>query len=372
MPVLQEPLFIASGHDELDMRLLWFYTTTTYSSFSTGGLRQRNVDTVLRVNVVQHAFANPFLMDCVLGLSAMHANHLGLRHLDVPTSKELLYRARALETYRKAVEAADPATFPALLACSLLLCGLSTHVFRGSEAKPLAILDWMVLWKGVGAIVEVTKLPLLFRSGIAALLFRPDVDLDASAQRLPSSLLFMAASIKEGDPDFPLVQTYYYALKYLGSLYLELSNGFSQMLMLRVATYLTFLPRQFIDAARERRPRALVILAHYLVFVKLRIKTCWWMEGISDHEIPGICHFLGPEWEHLLRVPMAALLLSDAKDIARLLLDNPYWDPPTDMAEEPRTSDCEQELVLRAAVEEEAATHEVQDYQRQAVQYGLC
>ncbi|KAK4133026.1 hypothetical protein BT67DRAFT_443393 [Trichocladium antarcticum] len=324
MTVLHEPLFIPARHDELDMRLLWFYTTTTYTSFSTGGLRQRSVDIVLKVNVVQHAFANPFLMDCVLGLAAMHVNHLKLRHLGVPALKELAYRARALETYRRAVEAADPATFPALLACSLLLCGLSTHVFRGREAQPLAILDWMVLWKGIGTIVEVTRLPLRFQSsGIATLFFRPDADLDASAQRLPGYLLSIAASISAGDPDFPLVATYYAALQHLGSLYLELARGLGQMLLLRIATYPTFLPAAFINAARERRPRALVILAHYLVFVKLRVKTRWWMDGISDHEIPSIAAFLGPAWEHLLRVPVAALQLTDHEDIARLLLDDP-------------------------------------------------
>lgn len=72
--VSQQPLFIPSGRIELDMRLLWFYTTATYSSFSTGSLRERSVDVALKVNVVQHAFANPFLMDCILGLSAMRTS----------------------------------------------------------------------------------------------------------------------------------------------------------------------------------------------------------------------------------------------------------------------------------------------------------
>ncbi|KAK4239250.1 hypothetical protein C8A03DRAFT_14339 [Achaetomium macrosporum] len=349
-----QPLFIPSGRDELDMRLLWFYTTATYASFSTS-LRQRDVEVVLKVHVVQHAFANPFLMDCLLGLSAMHINHLGLHNMGVSRTHEIYYRAKAFETYRRAVEAADPATFPALLAASLLLCGLSTHVFRGEDARSLSILDWMVIWRGIGTIAELTKLPQLARPGLAQLLIRPDVDLVASSQFVPSHLLFMVTSIRDGDPDVPLVKGYYNALQVLGSLYLELSKGISELLLLRIATFFTFLPSQFIDAARQKRPRALVILAHYLVFAMLRYANCWWMDGIGRHEIPNICQLLGPEWDHLLRVPRAALLLDNDRDVARLLLDDPCWDMPTKPEDKSPTAQQERELVIRAAMENEMA-----------------
>ncbi|KAK4100990.1 hypothetical protein N658DRAFT_388555, partial [Parathielavia hyrcaniae] len=323
--VPQQPLFKPSGHDEIDMRLLWFYSTVTYTSFSTSGVRERDVDLVLKVNVVQLAFANPFLMDCILALSAMHINWLGVKTMAISPSHEIYFRAKAFETYRKAVAAADPATYPALLVCSLLLCGLSTNVFRGDEARPLAILDWMILWKGIGYIIKTVKRPAQSRSGIGALVFRPGVDLNASAQSLPAYLLFMLSSIKEGDPEYPLVQDYYSALVYLGSLYLELKNGISALLLLRIVTFPTRLCSTFIDAARSKRPRALVILAHYLVFVKFRVGSCWWLDNISAHEIPSIYHFLGPKWEHLLRVPMAALPLDNDRDVARLLLDDLSW-----------------------------------------------
>ncbi|KAK3304449.1 uncharacterized protein B0T15DRAFT_242145 [Chaetomium strumarium] len=355
-----QPLFIPSGRDELDMRLLWFYTTATYASFSTS-LTQRDVEVVLKVHVVQHAFANPFLMDCLLGLSAMHINHLGLRSMGVSRTHEIYYRAKAFETYRKAVEAADPAAYPALLAASLLLCGLSTHVFRGEEAKPLSILDWMLIWRGIGTIAELTesRFPEVARprNGIAQLLNRPDVDSVASAQCVPSNLLFMVTSIRDDDPDFAFVQAYYKALQVLGSLYLELSNGISQMLLLRIATFFTFLPSPFIDAARQKRPRALIILAHYLVFAMFRFAACWWMDGISQREIPGICQFLGPDWDHWLRVPRAALLLDNYQDVARLLLDDPHWDMPTTLETESPTTQHESELVIRAVMENEAADH---------------
>lgn len=367
-----QPLFVAGGYDEIDMRLLWFYTTATYASFSTGAMRERNVDVVLKVNVIQHAFANPFLMNCVLGLSAMHMNHLGIRNMGVSRAHEIRYRATALESYRKAVAAADPATYPALLVCSLLLCALSTHVFRGDDAQPLSILDWMALWKGIGTIIEITRLPRVFRSGVAALLFRPPIDLDASARCVPAYLLFMVASVKPGDPDFPLVQRYYEALQFLGSLYLELRNGFSHMLVLRVVTLPTFLPKEVIDAARERRPRALVILAHYLVFLKFRVMSCWWMDGISEHELPNVVRCVGPQWADLMRVPIAAQRISSNRDLVRLLLDDPDWNQPTTLQLEPLTSNCERELAIRAVMQEDAAARDAGEDQTKNVPVWPC
>lgn len=344
------------------MRLLWFYTTATYASFSTGKLKERSVDVVLRVNVVQQAFANPFLMNCLLGFTAMHINHLKIPNMNISRALEIRYRTLGLESYRKAVAAADPSTYPALLATSLFLCGLYTHAFRGDDARPFALLDWMVLWKGIGAIIDVTNLPQMYRTGIAALLFRPAVDMDASARALPNHLLFMITSIPTTDPDYPLVPKYYKALKFLGSLYLELRNGFSHRLFLRTVTFLTYLPKVIISAARERRPRALVILAHYLAFTTFKAQACWWMDGIAGYEIPNMARFLGAEWAGLLRVPLAAVgLYGDNRAIARLLLDDAEWDEPTEMAVEPVTGDGERELAIRALMEEDVAP-EVQAY----------
>ncbi|KAK4165059.1 C6 zinc finger domain protein [Cladorrhinum sp. PSN259] len=329
--LFQEPLFIPRGRDEADMRLLWFYTNATFYSFSSGQWEERNVDKVLRVDVVQHAFSNPFLMDTLLGLSAMHVNRLGFRDIKVPPSKELLYRAKAYEGFRKAVEAADPATFPALLACSLLLCGLSTYVFQSDEPRPLYILDWITLWRGISAVVEIASRPKLAPSGLLPLVFRPEIDMEQSAPHIPSYLVFMLASIKEDDADYHYLESYQLALKILGSLYLELgTNGLGPMLMLRVATYFTFLDRHFHEAAKEHQPPALVILAHHLAFTNFHDDKCWWMEGIGDKEIPHIWAYLEPEWRPFLQVPMTTAKTKSRVEIARLLLNDPMWEPVCD------------------------------------------
>ncbi|GAB1313068.1 Sterol regulatory element-binding protein ECM22-like protein 2 [Madurella fahalii] len=371
-PLVEEPLFIPTGRDDIDMRLLWFYTANTWVSYSSGALPFRNVDEILTVNVVQHAFANHFLMNSLLALSAMHLSHCGIPNMGVSRSREFFYRSKAFETYRKAVEAADPPTFPALVACSLLLCGLSTDGFRGEDAKPLYILDWMVLWRGINTIVMVTGLPTLFQAGVAGLIYRPEVDLNASAHHVPPHLLSTVASIEQDDPEFLYVQHYHLTLKYLGSLYLELSNGLSQMLLLRIMTFFTYLPSEFVDAARERHPRALIILAHYLVFAKYSPSHCWWMQDVSNHEIPSICNFLGSKWAHMLRVPTSAVPLTDHVEIARLLLGDPRWEPPLEVGEGTFMAPApDQDLVVRSAAEGEEMSEDVRAYQERKVQYGV-
>lgn len=324
---------MSTDKDATDMKLLWFYTTKTYDSFSASG-GPVDVDEILRIRIVQHAFQVPFLMNTVLGLAALHLKHL---NQDVSPTKEIAYRARALEGYRRAVEVAKPETYPALLACSLFLCALSTDQFRVDDAKPLFIVDWLMLWRGISLIIKLIKEEGLAESGLAVLFFRPPVDLNQAAQHIPSNLLFMITSLKEDDPDFSSKMVYYNCLRCLGSIYQELARGFSALFTLRVVVFPSFLGSDFVALAQDRRPRALVIIAHFLAFAKL-VQGVWWMEGISNKDILHICDLLGEEWRSMLRVPRVAAGLTDRLEIAKLLLDNHAWEPP------PNTSSTVEEL----------------------------
>ncbi|KAL1883045.1 hypothetical protein VTK73DRAFT_120 [Phialemonium thermophilum] len=325
MVLVDEPLFTPPERDAVDMKLLWFYTTKTFRSFQSDH-DDPTADEVLRVKVVQHAFEAPFLMNTLLGLAGLHLRAL---NQDVPTSRILEYRATSFYGYRKAIEEARTSTYPALLACSLLLCGLSSEHFRDDDAKPLYILDWINIWKGIGLIVRLIKPKALIESGMQTLFYRPPVDLEASASHIPNNLLFMVTSIAEDDDDFEHTAVYYETLKYLGSLYKELKNGLSNTLALRIITFFTFLPQQFIQLAQARRPRALVIIAYYLVFAKM-CHDLWWMDGISDREIAHICNLLGDKWSDLLRIPRAAVSLIGLHSLASLLLDDHAWMPMLD------------------------------------------
>lgn len=321
--IVDEPLIRLAGADEFDMRLLWFYTAETYASFAIETGRIPHVDDILRSHIVRFAFQSPFLMDCILGLSAMHMQSL---HVRVPMSKAITYRARAFYGYRKAIETAQPRDYPALLACSVLLSILSSELFREPDMKPLYIIDWMVVWRGIGLILEVIPTEALFSSGLEKLFSRPALNTSRASLYIPSNLLSMIMSIKEGDEDYPYIDAYYNTLKFLGGLYQELGTGFSPVLSLRIITFFTFMPKPFVQLGRMHRPRALVIIAHYLAFLKL-VKSLWWLVGIADRGIQDIMDHLGPEWQSLLYVPRTALGLYDRIEIAKLIKGDYAWQP---------------------------------------------
>ncbi|CAK7238939.1 MAG: hypothetical protein STHCBS139747_000360 [Sporothrix thermara] len=321
--LLDEPLFVPAAIDHVDMKLLWFYTAKGFDAFAAEAGRHPKVDEIMQVTIPRHAFTSRFLMDCLLALSALE---LQLLNQPIEPSRVLMYRARAFAGYRKAVEEATPETYPALLACSLLLCALSSEMFRDAESTPLYILDWMVVWRGIGLIVRIIDPDELFKSGMYMLFARPPVNLDSSTKHIPNQLLFMVTSIRQDEPDFMYIETYYETLKFLGSLYRELEVGIGRILNLRTITWFTFLPKGFVDVARERRPRALIILAHYLVFVKL-CGRLWWMRGIADKEIKDILNVLKGDWMSYVTGPIAALETKDEIELGKILLNNNSWKP---------------------------------------------
>ncbi|KAF4970232.1 hypothetical protein FZEAL_10089 [Fusarium zealandicum] len=335
-PLISQPLFCPGIMNDTDMKLLWFYTSTTSTSFTVEDSRFNTASDILKTRMVQVAFENPFLMDSLFALASLHMQSLGQ---ECDPSRALAYRARSFAGYRRAVEEANPETYPALIANSLILTALSSQNFRDDDGKELYIIDWMIVWRGIGLVIDLMGVERLFDSGLYALFNRPPIDLEKAAGAIPSNLLFMVSSIKPDDRDYLDVETYYETLKVLGSLYYNLRDGVSPVMMLRIITWFTFVPRHFIQLARERRPRALVIIAYYSAFLKL-VHAVWWVRGIGDRSLRDICEYLSPEWQHLLVVPHMARFVSTELEVARVIFEDPTWKPntPTNLRLDPNSS----------------------------------
>ena len=283
----------------------------------------------MKHTVVQYAFQNPFLMHTILALASLHLQHLGEYSNG---RRALAYRAKAFEGYRKAVEEANPQTFPALLANSLLLTATSSQAFRDKDSQPLFIIDWMIVWRGIGVIIELMGIEAIIKSGLGELFHRPPMAVQEAPPLIPSQLLFMVASISPEDPEFSNVDTYTETLKYLGLLYSNLQRGFTPTMELRIITWPTFLPKPFIDLIRKQKPPALIILAHYAIFLKIASRL-WWLKGVGHRSISDLCTHLtttrsDPKWVEYLIAPRAALLAETDKDLARIALEDPTWEPP--------------------------------------------
>ncbi|RFN48990.1 sterol regulatory element-binding protein ecm22 [Fusarium flagelliforme] len=318
-----QPHFRPTPMDRMDMKLLWFYTSSTCTSFSVDEGPLNPINDVLRNKLVQVAFDNPFLMDSLFGLASLHMQSLDLKP---DAARALTYRARSFEGYRRAVEQARPETFPALLANSLLLTALSSQNFRDEDAKKLYIIDWMIVWRGIGLVIDLMGVEKLIDSGLYPLFNRPSIDIEQASHHIPAVLLLMINSIEPGDPDYLDVETYYETLQFLGSLYQNLHDGFGPVMMLRIITWFTFVPRNFVQFVRDLRPRALIILAYYAAFLKLPTEV-WWMANIGNRSLQDLCEFIGPEWQQYLLVPHMARLVEGELEIARVLFEDPNWSP---------------------------------------------
>ncbi|KIL88924.1 sterol regulatory element-binding protein ecm22 [Fusarium avenaceum] len=324
-PLTVQPLFRPMPMDGTDMKLLWFYTSSTCTSFSVDEGPLNPINDVLRNRMVQVAFDNPFLMDTLFGLASLHMQSL---ELSQDAARAFSYRARSFEGYRLAVERAQPETFPALLANSLLLTALSSQNFRDKDGKKLYLIDWMIVWRGIGLVIDLMGIEKLLDSGLYPLFNRPPVDIEQATNYIPINLLSMISSIDPTDPDYLYAETYYETLQFLGSLYQNLHDGFAPSMMLRIITWFTFVPRDFVQLSRELRPRALVILAYYAAFLKLPVDV-WWLKNVGDRSLQDLCEYIGPEWQQYLLVPHMARLVEGEHEIAKVLFEDPNWSPRT-------------------------------------------
>lgn len=305
------------------MKLLWFYTTKTFTSFSAED-SAFPVNSVMKNGLVQYAFNSPFLMDSIFALSSIHLQNMGL-HFN--SGRALYYRAKSFEGYRKAVQTARPEDYPALMANSLLMVAISSQVFRDPDGKHLYMLDWMIVWKGIGLIIELIGLRTLIKTGLHSLFFRPKMDLEKAENHIPSQLLHMITSITPDDPEFSDRKSYHDALKCLGSLFMHLREGFCPVMTLRISTIFTFVPTGYITLSRIKSPRALVILAYLSIFYKIANDDLWWLAGVGQRSLIDICDYLGPEWHYLIASPLKAIHVNGPTELARLVLEDPSWEP---------------------------------------------
>lgn len=315
---VNEPLACLPATDVGDMKLMWFYTMETSGSLVNGNVGTGGFANAMRTAVVQEALENPFLMKSLLAMTGLHMKQLGQ---EVDTRRLLKNSAESYEGYRCAVEAARPETLSAILANSLMIEILSSDGFRSDNPRDLYILDWMLLWRGIKTIMEMIESQgwRYISPGVKGLFFRPEIDLEAARPAIPSQLAWMISHIEPDDDEYAYIETYRETLLMLATLYHTLpNNGVDEMMTLRIVTLFTFFPMDFCDLSQAKKPRALVLLAHLGVFLKL-LEHVWWLKGIGERCVVDICRYLGEEWHHVLGVPLLASQTSDPAEIMQIL-----------------------------------------------------
>ncbi|KAF9693523.1 hypothetical protein EKO04_008548 [Ascochyta lentis] len=70
-----------------------------------------------------------------------------------------------------------------------------------------------------------------------------------------------------------------------------------------IFSWVTLIPREYIQLVEAQDRDALVILAHYAVLLT-RTNTVWWLEGLGSNFVTAIAIALGPEHRRLIEWPV--------------------------------------------------------------------
>jgi hypothetical protein len=298
-----------------DMRMMHHWSTTTWSKVAIGD----GAHNMLQTTVPQLAFENEWLMNALLGLASLHKQHL------VPDSQDTrrqtdIYRQKALSGFRKALPKITPATrdYEAALVMAILLVVLCSRDYTLEDGE-LIIVQWLVLYRGLRAVINLTTFPKIAQMAVAPI-FRRELSPLKLTPTVPTILVGMIRDIPPGDPDAIYLESYCEVLDSIGILYAGLQqDGLSPELYIRVVSWPSFGTHDFAKCAVEKRPRALIILSYYLLFVKL-VRGLWWIENFADREIGLISNYVGPKWRPFMEIPLQVATMTDDHEIAKLML----------------------------------------------------
>lgn len=311
------PAFLTSSGSltPTDLRLMHMWSTTTWNSLAAGNWS----DHVLLLEVPSLAFENPFLLNCMLGIASLHTQHLlpDPRAAEAQTS---LYRAKALSGYREALADITWGTrkYEAALINSILVVILCSQDYAVEEGD-LLVVNWLVLYQGLSSLISLDQWDALASLSVAAI-FRREFEPLKTAAVIPTTLVSMVQGILPLDADFELLEHYCKALDALAMLYAQLQeSGLGPALSIRVITWPSWISQEFVIAAQERRPRAIIIMAYYIVFTRL-VKDLWWVNGISHREFETAIKLLPPRFLHFVATPMQAMAMTKDEDVVELML----------------------------------------------------
>ncbi|KAI9651052.1 hypothetical protein NHQ30_001089 [Ciborinia camelliae] len=314
------PISTATGVLSMtDVRLMHHYSTITGPRVALGS----EACHVMQVAVPSLAFENEFLMNGMLGLASLHHQYL------LPLNKEskrqtALYRGKAIRNYRTAIMTVnkDSKNYEAVLIMALLLVVLASGDRDNNDE--LTVVNWMGLYQGLRLIVSM-KTPdggVNTTTSVGPLFVRNLNDLLATPM-VPTTLIDMLY-MDPSDQDFEHLGIYCQTLDTLGNLYAILrQDQLCVPLFIRIISWPSFTPNDFADLVKNKWPRALVICAYYMSFIKL-VSGLWWLEGLADRDISAIAKMLGPAWNHVLAVPLEILRTQEKQMIVDILL---RWPP---------------------------------------------
>ncbi|KAK5454288.1 hypothetical protein LTS15_006288 [Exophiala xenobiotica] len=244
------------------------------------------------------------------------------RHVDF-SQLHRAYLNLAISEERDALSFLGPSNSDALGLTSILLSIMSTCLLSDAptseETEYFPPIQWLTLAGAVQTVFQAA-IPFLPEGAMMSYLraSREPNFRDKNMLFDPNNAIPFSRILDFEDPEHPFVdqaetepiitnEAYQRSLALIGSIYNAVRAGEPEhYLCMRVVAFGPLLPKPFVRLLAQKRPRAMVILAHYMVFVKY-IDSYWWFKGRAEKEILGIQTSLPEKWQWALRWPLAVL-----------------------------------------------------------------
>ena len=309
----------------VELELLHHFTTETCYTLSD----RPESHELWRVIVPQVAFQHDFLMRGIMAVSALH---LGCLRPDRQTywgHVAAKQQDAALSSFRKIMTNMDQSNCDAFLALSSLIVvygfespknsdSLGMFNYKGQDSD-----EWLPLIRGVNSII-MSVWPWIKNGRLSGLLH--DHVQEPPRTELPSVLSEQLTHLEtmcdraSGGPE--AVSAYKAALETLRLSFVRMNNRPAYECEVSIAfLWPVMLPQDYITMLNERRPEALVLLAHYCVILR-HLDDYWWMRGWATHIVENIQRELDENWLYFIQWPTNVIAI-DQKVLTNGTLQNP-------------------------------------------------
>jgi len=260
-----------------------------------------------QIHIVRLGFRHEFLLRGVLAVAALHLAYLHPNMKVEYDLKATTHQEVALSSFKETLAKVDETNCHALFTFSCLIILLAFASYTKSEARDLQIgvLNWFYLLRGANGVLQLHH-DALRNSFLAPFLDEMRHTETHAAHAIPDSDritdLFQVCGGNHHERD--VLQAYNLAIHSLLSTFIHASVLRTRGDGTVLASFMwpVNLSPKFIELLSEKKPEALVILAHYCVLIHWGEKNdTWFLNGWARNMLDTIKGSVPESWhEHLV------------------------------------------------------------------------
>ena len=223
------------------------------------------------------------------------------------------YLCLALREQREAIANLNTGNINSICFAGMIIMMTELALLRERSLEPYEPpLKWLEMGRGVGTVVTIGDQqmgaldPHWSKSvveGVNPQLNDKNTGGEALARMGDTATRLLSLTGYVGDDmhrESKVFSIYQYVVKYIGTMLLARDRGASHHVIgTKLGSFGAWVESDFIVYVMERRPRALVLLAHLFNVVR-PLNGAWWFRDVGPREITAIWHELTPEWQTLM------------------------------------------------------------------------